>query len=243
MKDENVIYVKKYDAGNEVLFPINRREIWRYAGYYDSVKKPDRELEDLLDGVIKEVKDSFCFQVCYRRMKLSWENDMPVLPFPCASKGLAKCLSGSDEVVLFAATIGLEVDRYIARWERFSPTKALLMHAYGAERIESLCDFFCGEIQSEVSGNGRLCSPRFSPGYGDLPIETQVDFFRCMDCSRKIGVSLNDSLLMTPSKSVTAIFGIRSCGQGETCTMETMHKCENCDNLSCGYREIADKKS
>lgn len=50
--------------------------------------------------------------------------------------------------------------------------------------------------------------PRFSAGYGDLPLEVQKDIFRVLDCPRKIGLTLNDSLLMSPTKSVTAIVGI-----------------------------------
>ena len=50
--------------------------------------------------------------------------------------------------------------------------------------------------------------PRFSPGYGDLPINMQKDIFAALDCPRKIGLSLNESLLMSPSKSVTAIIGV-----------------------------------
>lgn len=237
MNDKNVIYTKKYNAEDEEQFPINEQEIWRYAGHPDFMNNPHEELKMRLAEVITELKHGFRFQVCYRRMELEWKDGMPVLPFPCASKGLATCLKGSNEVVLFAATIGMEIDRQIARCERFSPAKALLMHAYGAERIESLCDGFCKEIQSEVSRDGGTCTPRFSPGYGDLPIETQLDFFRCMDCSRKIGVSLNDSLLMTPSKSVTAIFGIKPCG-GEQCnTMDTGNACDRCCNLTCEYRK------
>ena len=50
--------------------------------------------------------------------------------------------------------------------------------------------------------------PRFSPGYGDLPIEIQKDIFRALDCPRRIGLTLNENLLMSPTKSVSAIIGI-----------------------------------
>ena len=234
MSQDNVIYVKKYNATDSFLFPVNRREIWRYSGYLDHTKKKDDELERLLDEVIDELKVSFQFQVCYRRMKVDWENGIPVLPFSCASRDLAKCLKGCKEIIIFAATIGLEIDRKIARYERFSPAKALLIHAYGAERIESLCDGFCEDIRKEVEKEGLWCSPRFSPGYGDVPLETQTDFFRLLDCNRKIGVSLNDSLLMVPSKSVTAIFGIGDCGNKKTVLKD--NKCESCNNKNCEYR-------
>ena len=50
--------------------------------------------------------------------------------------------------------------------------------------------------------------PRFSPGYGDLPLALQADVFWALDCTSKIGVSLSESLIMSPQKSVTAIIGI-----------------------------------
>jgi len=53
-----------------------------------------------------------------------------------------------------------------------------------------------------------VLKPRFSPGYGDLPLETQREIFDVLDCSRRIGLMLNDSLLMSPTKSVTAFVGV-----------------------------------
>ena len=81
----------------------------------------------------------------------------------------------------------------------------MIFQAIGTERIESLCDTFCGEYSKEKNVN---LKPRFSPGYGDLSLETQKDIFIILDCPRKIGVTLNESFLMSPSKSVTAFVGI-----------------------------------
>jgi len=204
----NTVFVKRYSED----FPINEREIWRYAGFKGV---PDDQLQDLLNTVIADFTGKFSYRVCYRRMAQ--------LPFGTDSKDLAKSLKDCDEIVIFAATIGLELDRYIAKFQHISATRALLAQAYGAERIEALCDAFC----KEMAGNTK----RFSPGYGDLSLETQRDLFALLDCGRQIGISLNDSLLMTPSKSVTAIFGV-----GAKPMYETQHKCENCNNLDCNYR-------
>jgi cobalamin-dependent methionine synthase I len=54
----------------------------------------------------------------------------------------------------------------------------------------------------------RLVS-RYSPGYGDLPLEMQREIIRALDCGRTIGVTLTESLLMQPSKSVTAVIGMK----------------------------------
>lgn len=232
MNQSNVVFVKNYDGNDTAVFPVNKREIWRYSGYTGFQKNIDENMERLLDEVITELNHHFQFKVCYRRMPLEWKGDCPVLPFPYESKDLAKCLRGSSEIILFAATIGLDIDRKIARYERFSPAKALLIHAYGAERIESLCDGFCKDIQTEIANEELSCTNRFSPGYGDLPLEAQRDFFSLLDCNRKIGVSLNESLLMSPTKSVTAIFGIGACVGGHM----NGHKCNTCNNKDCEYR-------
>lgn len=227
---ENTIFIKKYSADDK-RFEINSKEVWRYAGYSGIAASVDSELQKIYDQMIKELEGKFAYKVCYRRMEIEWSDDMPLLPFPSESKNLAKCLKGSNEIVIFAATIGLEIDRHIAKYQRFSATKALLIQAYGAERVECLCDVFCSEIRDAAAKQGLSCSARFSPGYGDLPLEKQKDFFRLLDCNRQIGISLNESLLMTPSKSVTAIFGLGSC-LGE----KTGHKCSNCTKTDCEYR-------
>lgn len=126
------------------------------------------------------------------------------------SKDLQKALAGCDRILLFAATIGLLPDRLIAKYNRISPTRSLLVQAIGAERVESLCDAFMEEQQKKYSMEGAVLRPRFSPGYGDLPLDLQKAIFSALDCTRQLGITLNRSLLMTPSKSVTAIAGIKT---------------------------------
>ena len=186
--DGSTVFVKRYPRDEERLSLIDRDEVWRYAGF-PAGKSGDREpLEALLEEVLHECSGIFRYDVCYIRFPLSWENGSPVLPFPSASKSLAKCLAGSREAVMMAATIGLELDRKIARYERISPSKALLLHALGVERVEAVCDVFCEDLGTEVKKAGCIITPRFSPGYGDLPLEVQTDFIRLLDCSRRCAV-------------------------------------------------------
>ena len=93
----------------------------------------------------------------------------------------------------------------MARYGAVSPAKALLHQAIGAERIEALCDRLCRDLAEEI---GTSLRPRFSPGYGDFSVTVSGDIFRLLDPARRIGVSLTDHFLMTPSKSVSAIVGI-----------------------------------
>lgn len=237
MSDDRV-YKKLYTE----VGPINEREVWRYAGYAGIPADAQDELREVFHEVVNELKNSFNYQVCYRRLKINWTADsegklMPELPFTYESKNLADCLNGSDEVLFFAATIGPDIDKKILLYEKISPTKALIAQAYGAERIESLCDLFCEEIRSDCKTFGKSITARFSPGYGDWKLEVQKEFFSELDIYHQIGVALGDSLLMRPSKSVTAIFGIKdSCVENNGEPSEHEKNCLNCNKLDCEFR-------
>ena len=190
------VYVKNYSAPE-----FNKKEILRYAG----VKEDILEISTLVDECIKEINEKLCYKVCYSEYPVKILGDKIDLNFTTlVSKGLAKNLKNCNKVVLFCATVGISVDRLIAKYNAVSPTKALIFQAIGAERIESLCDLFNSEIKKQYINT----KPRFSAGYGDLPLEVQKEIFNALSCSKNIGVFLNESLLMSPSKSVTAIIGI-----------------------------------
>ena len=179
-----MVYTKTYEAP-----PVDRREILRYAG----VRGDAPEIEILLEECLAEAMDKLTYKVCYGEFPVSFFDSV-------GSKGLKNHLEGCNKAVIFAATVGIGIDRLIARYASVSPTKSLLFGAIGAERIEALCEIF----NKEYGGS------RFSPGYGDLPLEFQKEIFRALDCPRKIGLSLNESMLMSPSKSVTAIIGAKN---------------------------------
>lgn len=167
------------------------------------------EILGLVDECLTEVREMLQYKVCYAI--LTTETDSNIISLPCgqiASRNLAKNLSGCDKAIIFAATIGIGIDRLISKYSRLSPAKALCLQAIGAERVEALCNDFCEKMESEFQGKGEKLRPRFSPGYGDLPLETQKMIFSLLDCPKRIGVTLGDTLLMSPSKSVTAFIGI-----------------------------------
>lgn len=194
---------------------ICEKEILRYAGCKDTTEN----VAELMNSCIEEVRKYLTYKVCYCELpvKVS-ENVCDFGAFSVESSDLARSVSGRDSVVLFGATVGTELDRLIAKYGRISPSRALMLQAVGAERIEALCDCFCEEIG---------CGVRFSPGYGDLSLGVQRKIFDILDCSKRIGLTLNDSMLMSPSKSVTA-FAMGG--------KPIKNKCEFCKKTNCAYR-------
>lgn len=184
---------------------VDEREILRYAG----VRAEVEELKPLLLECLQEAKPLLSYRVCFTRCAVRVGANYVDFDFGrIESFSLARRLEGCERAVIFAATLGLGLDRLIARYGTVSPGKAFLLSAIGDERVEALCDLFCRELAAEHA----LLRPRFSAGYGDLPLSVQREIFSVLDCPRQIGLSLNESLLMSPSKSVTAIVGIEKEG-------------------------------
>lgn len=123
------------------------------------------------------------------------------------SQDLGRNLSSCKKIALFAATIGPQVDAMIRKAQIVSPVEAAVLQATGAMYIEKVVDLVNQRIKKEAAALGLKTKPRYSPGYGDVPLTMQKDFFRLLPCTR-IGLSLMDTLIMSPEKSVTAFVGL-----------------------------------
>ncbi len=216
------VLVKSYAAP-----PVRKRDILRYCGCRERVQ----EVEERVDECLAECAGAFTYKVCYREFPVTKKENLLDLSFTRTdSLSLSKNLEDCESIVLFAATVGIGIDRLIAKYGRLSADKALLFQAIGAERIESLCDLFSDETGAFYRGKGLFTRPRYSPGYGDFPLAEQKNVFAVLDCYRKIGLSLNESLLMSPTKSVTALIGVskKACRQ-------TGDACAYCEKKDCPF--------
>ena len=189
-----------------ILTEPDRREILRYAGVRDDGKRYQDLISELLEKARAELKPKACYMMLNLTVK---GNTVDFGVFSVDSRSLAERLRGCTQAYIFAATVGVGIDRLISRCGALSQTAQLVMESVGAERVECLCDLVCEQMSRETEIIGASCVARFSPGYGDLPLGLQSEIIRLLDTGRKIGVVLNDSLLLTPTKSVTAIVGVK----------------------------------
>lgn len=186
------------------LPPLRRKEILRYMG----CKEETEQISSLLDDSLALCKNIFAPRVCFAEFDISKEGNTLDLGFTVTqSRDLAKNLQDCKKAVVFCATVGHGIDRLIVKSSRLSPSAALCLQSIGAEAIEAVCEEFCAYLECEERYELR---PRFSAGYGDLSLELQRDIFRALGCEKRIGVTLNESLLMSPTKSVSAIVGIEA---------------------------------
>ena len=213
---ENSVFIKSYK-----LPSFDKKEILRYMGAKNSDEKTDKVINEAINLIEGKLKPS----VCYIILPYLGNGDFSCLKVK--SESLVKNLKDCKRVILFGATIGNELDRLILKYGKLSPLTALALQAIGAERIEALCDMFIKDMKKDYS-----LKPRFSPGYGDFSLEYQKDIFEILKPQGKIGLTLNSSLIMSPSKSVTAIAGI--CDT----PCEEKPSCSECEKKDCEFRRL-----
>lgn len=201
--------MKEVYSAQEILCDYN--EIYRYLGYKktdSSYNVPD-EVKGCVGECAREMHKLLKPQAVYEKLDLKVEKDKIYFgQFFLQSKDLAKNLKNCSKVILIALTAGPLVDRLIQKYSKLDSAKAVIYQACGAMFIESFADIFCKKLSEKYESEGYFLHPRYSPGYGDLSLETQKLFFSILSCSQKIALTLNDSLLMTPEKSITAFIGL-----------------------------------
>ena len=171
---------------------------------------PDAELERRLDVVEKQVLAAVRPASYWQLVPVSGlsERTYAVGGLRLESDGLRRVIDGCRHAFLFCATLGAGVDALLRRFGQTSAADLLMVQALSAALIESYCDDCEGQMAAEPAVRGESLRMRFSPGYGDLPLTVQADLLAHLDSARRIGVTLTESMLMIPSKSVSAIIGV-----------------------------------
>lgn len=193
-------------------FSPDFKEVARYLGYRKAAG-PDVDVSALMEKAAKEMqavmKTQAVFEVFDLKV-LTSDSDIAQLQFAdvtLQSRDLGRNLEGCSKVALLAATIGPQVDGLIRRYSSLDPVYASILQATGAMFIEEVVDLANAEIKKIAEAQGLKTRPRYSPGYGDVPLQVQKDFFRLLPCTR-IGLTLMETLIMAPEKSVTAFVGL-----------------------------------
>lgn len=138
-------------------------------------------------------------EVAARRAEL--EREAPIVP---RGLSLRTTWQGRD-VIFLCGTLGAAFDAWQRKLAAMSAADAYLAQLIGLDAVEKLMDELERKAKSEVEVEGKRLMPRRSPGYGDLPLELSREIIALLDATKKIGVSITDSNLLVPSKSVTAL--------------------------------------
>lgn len=219
--------IEQFTAGNVIIPPS---EVLRYLGYGRS--RPDAGVSGMLQSCIDEFQSIASYRACRLLAGVSLEENAVVLEgLRIKSRNLRRSLDGCGRAIIFAATAGVQPDRMIERYRLLSPARAAVLDAVGSAAVEAWCNQLCEQWRAEFDSAGLLLRPRFSPGYGDFPIDVQSRLLALLDAPRHAGISLTDASMMLPSKSVSALVGLGVQG----CT-SAGQDCERCNMRGCAFR-------
>ncbi|MBE6071109.1 MAG: methionine synthase [Clostridium butyricum] len=218
---------------NDFKVNISKEEVLRYLGHKGQIV--DQKIMNIIDESINEVKGIITPRAIYEYKKINIsDKGVEVLGTNLILTGndIKKHLSNSNECVLMAVTLGNDIERKTRLYEKITLTKALILDACATTAVEEICDIIEEDVRKKAENKNMDITFRYSPGYGDLPLDVQNSFLRTLDAQKRIGLTTSENNLLFPRKSVTAIIGIIEKG-----TKKKKKSCIECSNYAnCNFR-------
>lgn len=186
---------------------INIDEALRYMGYRENIDIEN--IKPMLKSCEQELLSAINPRFVYKIYDIEHiDNKVHILNSSIYFKGrdIYGHTEGCSKAVFLAATLSINADRLISRYQVNDMTSALITDSMASAAIEQVCN----KAEEIIKDNteGFYMTWRFSPGYGDLSIEYQRDFVGLTDAERKIGLTVSSSNILIPRKSVTALIGL-----------------------------------
>ena len=210
------------------LKTINRNEVLQYLLWRGGEIEPQigRMIDDCMTETLRTAEPRYTWRV----LPLDHLKKEPEIAF--SGKDVCRLLTDCDCVILFAATLGAPFEMLVRRVQAQNLTKALVLDACGSAAIEAVCEEAVREIQANHP-EYKYLTDRFSPGYGDLDIGHQHELLALTDAARVIGLTVTDTCILVPRKSVTALIGVADRPQ-----KQRFRGCAYCSMFeSCSYRK------
>ncbi len=190
-----------------MLLKYDLRETSRYMGYKHGAM-PSEEICELVEEAYCELCKAINPKYIYKEYDFTKTDEGIIIDgIEFRSQKLLNHLRDSNSIILFGATLGQGADTLIRKYSVTDIAMTAIIQAVAGSLVENLCDIACDELKNQIKGEHR---PRFSPGYGDLHISTQADFFKLLPMNKQLGISLSDGFMMTPTKTVTAFIGVNN---------------------------------
>ncbi|RKD26525.1 Vitamin B12 dependent methionine synthase, activation domain [Caminicella sporogenes DSM 14501] len=208
----------------EVGINIDKREVLRYLGYKNGAV--DSKIDKMINECIVELKEIAKTNFVFNIFDISKKNNEVFIGnkiFKLEGRDIVKHLKNSEKCAVMAATLGSEVDKKIMYYGKIDLVKSIVFDACATAGIEALCDSVETIIKKIAANNGYYITSRYSPGYGDFPINVQFKILELLTAFQNIGLTITDSCILVPRKSVTALIGFSKKGN-----ITEKKDCKNC---------------
>lgn len=209
---------------------LDRSEMLRYLGYRGQAYDPslDAGIDEAVARAVAVSRPRCAvatFEVAGRGEADDGTPEVRLAGTALVLRGRAifRHLEGAQAVGVLAVTLGMSNERELKHLSLTDHMAHILLDAASTTLVERAADASESYLVAEAADRRLYTNFRFSPGYGDLPMDTQPVLLRTLDATRRLGITLTPTLLMTPTKSVTAVAGMFPTRQ-----RSTHGNCERC---------------
>jgi len=216
------------------MYSINKNEVLRYLGYKGQVLSDDissaiDEMSELALSVCSPLYTHILSEITETPQGLQLSGTNIIL----TGNDIKKHLTGAKKCITLACTLGAGFETTLLRLQAKSITKSIIFDAVGTAFIEEFADNVEEKLLLPFISEGYFSKFRYSPGYGDLPLELEKDIVNTLQCQKKIGLTFTDTNILIPRKSITSFTGIFDIPQKKADS-----KCELCNNKdNCKMRK------
>jgi len=191
---------------------IKYEDVLIRLGYWRLSTKIDEKTKNLIEENISAAQKLIRPKVCAAFDDITVKEDEILCKngFKIKSKDVSKLFKNCFKIYGVAATIGAELEKrrddYIKDKETFN---ALIFDAAGSVAAEEAITLANNQLIEFEAKNSNSLTKRYSTGYGDWTIENQKELLSWLG-AEKIGITLTESFLMKPEKSVSAVIGVKT---------------------------------
>ena len=216
------------------LSQIPMREILHFLGWHGTPVEPPlmEQIRRIRGEALEQVKP----RAVMRRFVRLPDGTLEGTRFFPQGKDVREMLSACHEMVLLAATLGADSERMLLRAQTKSAADALILDAVLSAAIEVVCDRMEETLREKLAAQTLYLTDRFSPGYGDMPLAQSGQICEVLNAGRSIGLTVSQSGILMPRKSVTAVLGI-----SRTQVLRRPKGCEGCSaRQTCAFARRED---
>jgi hypothetical protein len=219
---------------------IDKKEIAFALGYTDGMLP--QHFDEVTDGVIRRIPDLCKIQTGFRLVDIGQASgskeiiQVGEIQFH-TQHIVASQLHHADQIAMFLCSLGSGMEQWSKEYTREDdPAMSYFVDTVASIVVETTADVLHDHLTQYLKTQGLNVTNRYSPGYCDWSVEEQhklFSFFPKGFC----GVSLTDSALMIPIKSISGIMGV-----GKNVEY-TPYFCDTCGRKDCTYKAFREKSS
>jgi hypothetical protein len=218
----------------DVPLRVDRDEVLRFQGYKKGIDIPDAAVLALFDEALALGESLIEPRVVYRAAPVTGQGpDLIEAGGERLTIPEIRRLWGPLEAVgAGICTVGSAIeDRVRALWDSRELPLAVMLDSVGSAAVESLAEYANDLLCQAAIPAGLKVTNRVSPGYAGWDTAEQAALFRICH-GGPIGVTLNDSCVMSPGKSISFLVGVGP----EARVDHYFTQCRRCWMPDCVYR-------